>query len=67
MAHVTVDRDLIQQAGKIVQKHLLRAFDAVHLAASIALAPLGVQFMTFDRDLWQAAAIELPSGLLVTV
>jgi predicted nucleic acid-binding protein len=67
MAHVTVDQDLIQQAGDLVQKHPLRASDAVHLAAAIALAPLGVRFMTFDRDLWQAAATELPSGLLVTV
>jgi predicted nucleic acid-binding protein len=66
-AHVTVDQALIQQAGDLVQKHPLRAFDAVHLAAAIALAPLGVRFMTFDRELWRAASAELPSGLLVVI
>jgi predicted nucleic acid-binding protein len=67
MDYVTVDQALIQQAGDLVQKHPLRAFDAVHLAAAIALVPLGVRFMTFDRELWQAAATELPSGLLVII
>jgi uncharacterized protein len=49
-------------AGRLVQKHGLRGFDAVHLASAVALlatSPAGtVAFSSFDKGLAKAAAKE---------
>jgi uncharacterized protein len=49
--HVALDDELLQAASTLARTHALRAYDAVHLAAAQAVAPLGVQFMTFDVKL----------------
>ena len=53
--HVAVDEQLIHAAADLARIHPLRAYDAVHLAAAQAIAPLGVQFMTFDLKLRDVA------------
>ena len=58
--HVVVDEQLLQDAAQLVTNHTLRAYDAVHLAAAQAIAPLGVQFMTFDLKLREVAEKVLP-------
>jgi uncharacterized protein len=49
-------------AGRLVQKHGLRGFDAVHLASAVgllAVSPAGtVAFSSFDKVLAKAAAKE---------
>lgn len=47
-------------AARFAQSYGLRAYDAVHLAAALALVPLGVCFMTFDAALREAAREVLP-------
>jgi predicted nucleic acid-binding protein len=49
-------------AGTLAVKHGLRGFDAIHLAAALALKPettdVSVSFCTFDGRLTEAAAAE---------
>lgn len=49
--HISIDDQLLQDAAALAQAHPLRAYDAMHLAAALAVAPLGIQFMTFDVTL----------------
>lgn len=58
--HVAVDQGLLQQAAGLAGTYYLRAYDAVHLAAVQAVAPLGVQFITFDLKLRAVAEQVLP-------
>lgn len=47
---------LIQAAAKTARNHALRAYDAVHLAAALALArDEEIAFMCWDRELSKAA------------
>ncbi len=61
---VSVTEDLVQSAGELAEKHGLRAYDAVHLAAALALQPLGVRFLTFDQNLYAAAVAELGGAVV---
>ena len=63
--HIATDDQLLHDAARLAQAHPLRAYDAVHLAAAQAIAPLGVQFMTFDVGL-RAVAEEVMPGLVWT-
>ena len=58
--HVSIDPPLLQDAARLSAGHGLRAYDAVHLAAALALVPLGVEFMTFDVALRNVALQVLP-------
>lgn len=53
--HVALDEQLIEDAAQLAQTHGLRAYDAVHLAAAQAVAPLGTVFVTFDTALRRVA------------
>ena len=58
--HVAIDPPLLTDAARLSTTHSLRAYDAVHLAAALALVPLGVRFMTFDAALRAVAREVLP-------
>lgn len=58
--HISIDDQLLQDAATLAQTHALRAYDAVHLAAAQAVAPLGITFMTFDTGLRAVAEQVLP-------
>ncbi|MDV6375072.1 type II toxin-antitoxin system VapC family toxin [Deinococcus arenicola] len=59
--HVSIDEQLLRDAAQLATTYTLRAYDAVHLAAAQAVAPLGLQFMTFDLKL-RAVAEQVLSG-----
>lgn len=59
--HVAIDPPLLSDAARLAQSYGLRAYDAVHLAAALALVPLGVRFMTFDAALREVARDVLPA------
>lgn len=59
--HVALDDQLIRDAATLTRVHDLRAYDAVHLAAAQAVAPLGLEFMTFDLKL-RAVAEQVMAG-----
>jgi uncharacterized protein len=55
---VRVDEPLVFRAGELAERHSLRGYDAVHLAAAerSRLAALPLRFACFDRALTAAAA-----------
>jgi uncharacterized protein len=53
--HVEITEVLAHRAGQLAQKHGLRGYDAVHLAASSAVADSDVVLVTGDVDLANAA------------
>jgi predicted nucleic acid-binding protein len=57
---VELDAPLGDQAAALVQRHFLRASDAIHLASAAALPSEGHEATTFacwDRRLWEAAGV----------
>lgn len=52
---VEVTALLAASAGDLAERHGLRGFDAVHLAAALEVAGDDLVLMTWDRRLWQAA------------
>ena len=50
-----IARDLAVVAGEVAERHRLRAYDAVHLAAALTLGDPTVVFATGDRRLAAAA------------
>lgn len=54
--HIAIDPLLLTDAAQLSATHSLRAYGTVHLAAALALVPLGVRFMTFDAALRDVAA-----------
>lgn len=60
VANIAVNEDLLKRAGDLAAEHQLKAYDAVHLASAMKIAPLGLQFMTFDRKLQAVAEKVLP-------
>jgi predicted nucleic acid-binding protein len=56
--------ELARNAGRLAQHHDLRGYDAVHLAAALAIADLDVVMVTGDTDL---AAAARASGLATAV
>ncbi|RJP37272.1 MAG: PIN domain-containing protein [Desulfobacteraceae bacterium] len=62
---VNLAEDAILMAGNLAEKHALRGFDSIHLAAALILrqeTSLSVTFSCFDDRLLSAAAAE---GFLV--
>lgn len=57
LALVTVDRELLEQAGAL-EAPMVRTLDAVHLASALQWRPDSVVFVTYDRRLATAAARE---------
>jgi len=62
--HVEIRDGLARHAGDLAQTHDLRGFDAVHLAAALAVADAEVVFVSGDADLTRAAS---RSGLAVAI
>jgi predicted nucleic acid-binding protein len=59
MAVVAVDESLVDRAASLARTHVLRGYDAVHLAAAVAAAGrTPMPFACFDEDLRSAAARE---------
>jgi predicted nucleic acid-binding protein len=56
LAIVGVDEALARRAGELANERALRGSDAVHLASALVLGPGGTIFVTWDRDLSNAAA-----------
>lgn len=52
---VGVDQELAARAGGYAEDLGLRGYDAVHLATALELGDEEVVFVTWDRDLAQAA------------
>jgi predicted nucleic acid-binding protein len=48
---VEVEDDLVEEAGVLVEKHRLRALDALHLAAALSLGDPALVFATWDSEL----------------
>ncbi|MGF1668718.1 MAG: type II toxin-antitoxin system VapC family toxin [Acidimicrobiia bacterium] len=56
--HVELTADLASSAGQLAQDHGLRGYDAVHLAAALAVADDDLVLVTGDAELAAAAAAE---------
>lgn len=54
--HIEVSAQLAYAAGELAQSHGLRGYDAVHLAAAIAVADRDLVLVTGDASLAAAAA-----------
>jgi uncharacterized protein len=61
---IEVTEELARAAGRLAQVHGLRGYDAVHLAAAIAVSDDDVVVVTGDIDLAEAA---MASGLATAV
>jgi predicted nucleic acid-binding protein len=55
MDYVDVDEALVRSAGDLAEVHPLRAYDAVHLAAAVAVASDDLVVIAGDRALISAA------------
>jgi predicted nucleic acid-binding protein len=55
---VDASRAIARQAGDLAERHLLRGFDAVHLATALSLEVDGLLFATHDVRLSRAAVTE---------
>lgn len=59
LATVPADDDLVATAAELARGHALRAYDAIHLAAGLALVDATtLSFVCFDTELREAAAGE---------
>lgn len=52
---VTLDRDLARTAGELAERHGLRGYDAVHLAAALQIDAPDLVLATWDAALADAA------------
>jgi hypothetical protein len=60
---IAVTEPLVRSAGELANRRALRAYDAVHLAATLLVAEAELTFVTADQTLRSAASDE---GLAVT-
>jgi hypothetical protein len=56
VAIVEVTEALVRTAGRLAEEQGLRGYDAVHLAAALAVADADTVFLSGDRELLAAAA-----------
>jgi len=56
MRLLDVDGELCWRAGELAERHALRGYDAVHLAAVVGVDSPRVVVATWDRDLGAAAS-----------
>lgn len=61
VAHVLVDRDVLERAGAL-EAPMVRTLDAIHLVSALELKPAATEFVTYDKRL---AAIARATGLTV--
>lgn len=57
--HLTLNESLVARAEELAWEYQLRGYDAVHLASALTWQDhlsSQVAMVTFDRELWQAAA-----------
>ncbi|MBN2569271.1 MAG: type II toxin-antitoxin system VapC family toxin [Deltaproteobacteria bacterium] len=62
---LNVTEDMIQQAGKLAEKHALRGFDSIHLASALTLhheLSSPIVFSCFDDKLQKASERENLQG-----
>lgn len=52
---IAVDEQLARHAGELAQRHALRGFDAIHLAAALTAHSERLVVVTWDRSLADAA------------
>jgi predicted nucleic acid-binding protein len=52
---IAVDEGLARHAGELAQRHALRGFDAIHLAAALSAHSDRLVVVTWDRGLADAA------------
>ena len=62
IANVEVTESLVRRAGRLASEHGLRGYDAVHLAAALAIADDDTVLASDDRELLAAATRD---GLMV--
>ncbi len=55
---VEVTDELARQAGDLAERHAMRGFDAIHLAAALAIGGDDLVVVTWDQRLWDAARSE---------
>ncbi len=58
---VELDRDILERARVVIQRHALRGFDAIHLASALSLKTETNQellFLASDQRLLKAASAE---------
>ncbi|MCP9448346.1 MAG: type II toxin-antitoxin system VapC family toxin [Nitrospira sp.] len=58
---VELHEPVLRYAGRLAERHRLRAYDAVHLAAALQIqahVPEGITFLGFDDELNRAAKAE---------
>jgi uncharacterized protein len=53
-----IDEDMVRLAGKLAERHILKGYDAMHLASAIALKVVysDLQFLSYDVRLNRAAS-----------
>ena len=56
MPLIGVDWELAQSAGELAERHALRGYHAMHLAAALASNVSDLVLVTWDRDLARAAS-----------
>lgn len=54
-AVVDIDQALCESATELATLHRLRTLDALHLAAALTVADVGLTLAAWDRRLWDAA------------
>lgn len=59
LAIVAVDDEVIERAARLAERHVLRAYDAVHLSSALLAASTeALTFACFDEELRAAGARE---------
>jgi predicted nucleic acid-binding protein len=59
VATVDVDDAVIEEAARLAERHVIRAYDAVHLSSAVQVGRAEtVTFACFDEELRKAAARE---------
>jgi len=59
VAGVEVSRELIEDAARLAERHVLRAYDAVHLASALLVGGAEeIRLSCWDRELRAAAGRE---------
>ncbi|MGY1621034.1 type II toxin-antitoxin system VapC family toxin [Geodermatophilus sp. SYSU D00965] len=57
-----IDEDLVREAAGLTVSHALRGYDAVHCAAALRLAGIGVTAVSGDEDLltaWRSEGLQV--------
>ena len=58
MRLISPDKDMLRHAGELAERHVLRGYDAVHLATSLTVSTDSLLMVTWADDLAEAALAE---------